>query len=166
MQGRPSRQKHEDPAGGASQPCKSYNSHLAGGGSQFWGVTDEKGNDLATGPSPESRVTPGPFPEDGSGRNAAPVKKPLPLEIGLPGIDDQQPVGDDLNFRYILKLVPRSGARLSPGCTRTPPPSITSSRLAVPVKMASAKNCYLEWQDSLASTATSLSSTPSSRIGS
>ena len=101
-----------------------------------------------------------------SGRNAAPVTKPLQLEIDHPRIDDQQPVGDDLNSRYILKLVPRNGARPAAGCTRTPPPNITSSRLAVLVKMASEKNCYLEWQDSPASTATPLSSTPSSRIAS
>ena len=78
----------------------------------------------------------------------------------------QQPVGDNLNSRYILKLVPRDGARQAAECAGTPPPNITSSRLAVLVKMASENNCYLEWQDSLASTATPLSSTPSSRIAS
>ena len=84
-----------------------------------------------------------PFLVDRSGRNEAPVTKPLQLEIDLPRIDDKQPVGDDLNSRYILKLVPPM-ARPATGCTRIPPPNITSSRLAVLVKMSSEKNCYFE----------------------
>ena len=144
----------------------NWNSDPAGGGSQFWSDQDAKGNDLAAGPSLEARVTPEHFLVDRSRRNAAPATKPLQLETDLPKIDVQQPFGDDFKSRYILKLVPRNGARPAAGCTRTPPPNITSSRLTVLVKMASEKNCYLEWQDFLASTATPLSSTPSSRIAS
>ena len=54
-----------------------------------------------------------------------------------------EPMVQELNSRYVLKLVPRSGAGPAAGCTWAPPPHITPSRLAVLAKMAIEKNCYL-----------------------
>ena len=99
-------------------------------------------------------MTPEPFPLERSGWKAATDTKPEQGMIDLP--ESSQPVaksiprGEDLNSRYVLKLVPRSGAGPAPGCTRAPPPHITPARLAVLVKLATEKQCYLEWQDSLA----------------
>ena len=45
-----------------------------------------------------------------------------------------------------------------------PPPHITTERLEVLVKLATEKQCYLEWQDSLAPTSTSLSTASTSGL--
>jgi hypothetical protein len=171
LQGRLSGREAEDLAGGGPKPCTDANSDSAGGGSQFWNYGQRRSSEggvWAAGPTSEARVTPEPFPVDRSGWKEATDTKPEQLKIDLPESSQpfvgSHPGGDDLNSRYALKLVPRSGAGPAAGCTRAPPPHITPARLAVLVKMATEKNCYLEWQDTHTSSSTPLSASSTPRI--